>query len=70
MAHKRKKITDQFREHFKACGKSQAQIARDTGLDVATICRFVSGERFLSPTALDTLAEYFGWEVSIRKGQK
>jgi hypothetical protein len=38
----------------------------DTGVSNAALSRFLSGERGLSAKALDTLGDYFGWEVVAR----
>jgi transcriptional regulator with XRE-family HTH domain len=57
------KVTDQLRQIVENCGQTRYQIAKATGITEATLCRLVSGERFLSPKALDTLAEYLGLEL-------
>lgn len=66
---KRLKLTDQIRQALESCGETRYAICKATGLDNATLCRFVSGERGLSMEALDTLAEYLELDiVSRRKG--
>lgn len=68
---KRVKLTDQIRQAIEDCGETRYQIWKATGIDNATLCRFVSGERGLSMEALDTLAEYLELDiVSRRKGAK
>lgn len=65
---KRIKLTDQVRQELADCGETRYRICKNTGLDPATLCRFLSGERGLSMEALDTLAEYLGLSiVSSRK---
>jgi transcriptional regulator with XRE-family HTH domain len=60
-------LTDQVREIVAGCGQTRYQIAKATGISEATLCRFASGERFLSPKALDTLGEYLGLRITVVK---
>jgi transcriptional regulator with XRE-family HTH domain len=65
---KRLKLSDQVRQVIEDCGETRYAICKATGLDNATLSRFMSAERGLSTTALDTLAEYLELSiVSIRK---
>jgi len=45
------------------CGQTRYQIARATGISEATLSRLASGERFLSPKALDRLGGYLGLRI-------
>jgi transcriptional regulator with XRE-family HTH domain len=63
------KFTDQLRKLFADSGYTQAELRKATGLDRATISRFVSGERFLSPKHLDAVAEFLGW-TAIREKKR
>ena len=65
---KRPKLSDQVRRAIEDSGETRYAICKATGLDNATLCRFMSGERGLSTTALDTLAEYL--ELSIVSSRK
>ena len=65
---KRLKLTEQVRQAIDACGETRYRICKNTGLDNATLCRFMSGERGLSMEALDTVAEYL--ELSIVSAQR
>ena len=58
-----KTLTDQVRHIVVNCGQTRYQIWKATGISEATLSRLVSGGRFLSPTALDTLAEYLGLRI-------
>ncbi len=69
-AKQRMKLTNQVRMAVERCGQTRYQIAKATGISEATLCRFASGERFISPTALDTLGAYLGLSVTIRKPKK
>ena len=59
------KLTDRIRKAVENCGRTRYQISKATGISEATLCRLASGERFLSPGALDTLAAYLGLQVVI-----
>ena len=68
MGKKRVKLTDQLRNMVVTCGQTRYQISKATGIAEPVLCRLVSGERFLSPGALDTLADYLGLELRrVRK---
>jgi transcriptional regulator with XRE-family HTH domain len=60
-----KRLTDQLRQIVENCGQTRYQISKATGISEPTLARLVSGERFLSPDALDTLSEYLGVELRI-----
>jgi transcriptional regulator with XRE-family HTH domain len=47
-------------------GIQQAELARDAGMSQAAISRFVRGERFLSPEAIDRVLDVLGLEVVIQ----
>jgi len=68
-AKRTKKVTDQLRALIRSAGVTPYQIAKDTGVSNAALSRFLSGERGLSAKALDTLGDYFGWEVTARGPQ-
>jgi transcriptional regulator with XRE-family HTH domain len=59
------KLTDQLRQIIEHCGQTRYAIAKATGISEPTLARLKSGERFLSPDALDTLGEYLGLELRI-----
>lgn len=68
-AQKRKTLTQQVREHLENCGESRYQVAKDTGLDQATLSRFASGQVGLSSKALDKLGLYLGLSV-VKRGSR
>jgi hypothetical protein len=49
------------------CGQTRYAISKATGISEATLARLVGGERFLSPAALDKLAEYLELEIIEKK---
>ncbi len=61
------RISNQLRDIIEASGESRYEIARQTGIDQSALSRFASGERGLSMTALDTLAEYFDLDIVSRR---
>ena len=65
---RRPKLSDQVRQAIEDCGETRYRICKATGLDNATLSRFMSAERGLSTTALDTVAEYL--ELSIVSSRK
>ena len=62
----REAVTEQVRRLVRDCGMSCYAIAKATGIDESTLSRFLSGERFLSHTALDRLGDYLQIEVTAR----
>lgn len=67
MAKKRpKKLSDQIRQAIETCGKSRYQIAKETGVDAATLCRFMQGQHGLLMDSLDRIAECIGLEVAVK----
>ena len=60
---KRPKVSDQVRRAIADCGLSRYRIFQLTGIDQASLTKFMSGERGLSTTALDTLGELLHLEV-------
>lgn len=72
MAMKRKTITftDQLRQIVETCGMSRYQLAKESGIDETTLCRFVHGERCLSERNLDKLGKYLGLRIVANKPQK
>ena len=61
------KLTDQLRRIVERCGQTRYHIAKATGISEPTLSRFASGERFLSPKALDKLGDYFGLRIVADK---
>jgi DNA transposition AAA+ family ATPase len=70
MKRKRIKLTEQVRQAIETCGKTRYQISQDTGIDQATLCRFMGGKGGLSNPILDTLGEYLGLRIVTDKPSK
>ena len=62
------RVFDELRAAIAASGMSRYAISRETGIAESNLSRFMSGERGLTTTALDTLAEYLN--LNLIKGGK
>jgi transcriptional regulator with XRE-family HTH domain len=58
MARKRVKLSDQIRRAVESSGKSRYAIFKATGIDQATLSRFMSGQYGLPMKTLDRLADF------------
>ncbi len=58
-----KSFTEQLREAVRDSGTTRYQISMATRIQQSALARFVSGERFLSPGAIDKLADYLELEI-------
>ena len=67
MKRKPVKLSKQVRQAIENCGKTRYQISQDTGIDQATLCRFMGGKGGLSIPVLDTLGEYLGLRLVADK---
>jgi transcriptional regulator with XRE-family HTH domain len=62
---KREAVSDQIRRLIEECGLTRYQIWQATGIDQATLSRFMSGEGGLSTPALDALGELLDLELTM-----
>lgn len=58
-----KSFDDQLRDIIRNCGESRYEIAKATGLDQATLSKFMRRQRGLSMRALNVLAEHLNLAV-------
>ena len=70
MKRKPATFTDQLRQIVESCGMTRYQLAKESGIDETTLCRFVHGERCLSERNLDKLGEYLGLRIVADKPGK
>jgi DNA transposition AAA+ family ATPase len=70
MTQKQYKLSEQIRRAIDTCGKTRYQISQDTGIDQATLCRFMGGNGGLSIPILDRLGEYLGLRIVANKPRK
>jgi len=61
---------DQIRRAVEDCGMTRYAIAKATGIDNATLSRFIHGQAWMSEATMNALAEFLGLEVVARKGTK
>ena len=62
-------IIDELRKQINNCDESRYQIAKDTGVDAAALCRIMHGGSCKVETA-DTLLEYFGLKLAPRQKRR
>ncbi len=62
-------MSDVLRNAVEESGLSAYRIAKDTGLVVTSIIRFMNGETSLRLDKADALAEYLGLELVKRKAK-
>ncbi len=61
---KRTKLTDQLRQTMDGGPKTRYQISKETGLDEATLSRFVHHKGGLSMEGLDAIADCLGLNLT------
>jgi transcriptional regulator with XRE-family HTH domain len=69
-ANKRTKILERIREEIEHSKESRYAIAKATGIAESTLSKLMSGNRGLSVEALDAMFEYFGLEITRRRGKR
>ena len=65
---KRVRLSDQLRKAIETSGMSRYRISKETELSEPTLSRFMSGERGLTTTALDNLADFL--DLNLTQGGK
>ena len=63
MARKYIKLSDQIRKAVRDSGMTRYAIFKATGIDQATLSRFMSGKRGLPTKTLDVLAEFLDLRI-------
>jgi plasmid maintenance system antidote protein VapI len=61
------KFSDQLRHAIETCGVTRYQLSQATGIDQATLSRFISGKGGLSMPILDRLGECLGLQITMTK---
>jgi len=67
MTRKRTKLTDQLRRAIETSDKSRYVLWQETGIDQATLSRFMHGKGGLSLNGWNLLAEALGLELVKRR---
>ena len=62
-----KLITDPLRRAIREADVTIYRIAKDSGIASTVVARFYKGERDLTLSTADKLADYFGLELQPRK---
>lgn len=60
-------ISDQLAAAIELSGLSKYRICKDTGVDEATMSKFLSGSRGMRLDSFEKLADYFDIELAYRK---
>ena len=60
-------FVDQVRDRVESCGISMYELAKRTGVDKSALSRFLSGERWLSETAINAIAAEIGLELKKQR---
>ena len=67
---RRAKLSDQVRKAIDVCGMSRYAISKATGIYQSTLSRFMSGERGLTMTALDKLADLLELNITMPRQRR
>jgi transcriptional regulator with XRE-family HTH domain len=70
MSKKRKTFCDELREAIESAEISRYRLAEETGINAATLCRFIKGKGGLSVGGLDKIAAVLGLHVSVEAKPK
>jgi hypothetical protein len=65
-----KTLTDQIRKAIETGGKTRYQISKETGIDEATLSRFMYGKGGLSMAGLDAIGKSLGLQIVAGKPSK
>lgn len=60
-------FSDQLRRAVRESDVTRYQISKETGIDQATLCRFVAGTAGMSLDSIDRLMDALGLEIRPRK---
>jgi transcriptional regulator with XRE-family HTH domain len=63
-------FSERLRRAIRECGMTRYAISVRTGIDQATLSRFMTGERGLSLRAIDKLMDSLGLEIRPRRERK
>ncbi len=65
----KRKLSDRIRKLIDGCGMTRYRIWRETGIDQATLSRFMAGGG-LSMDNLDKLAEFLNLDITTRRKRR
>lgn len=64
---KKSPLSDQLRRAIETAPVSRYRMSKDLEISEATLSRFMSGDRGLTLTVVDVLADYLGLELVSRR---
>jgi hypothetical protein len=64
-----KTLAEKLRHEIETCGKSRYSISKSTGIEEASLCRFMHGGSLKIET-VDKLLDYFGYEIRKKRRRK
>ena len=67
---KKTKISDQIRDAIQSADVTRYRIAVETGINEATLSRFMNGTGGMTVETLDKLGEYLGLEIVEKKTKR
>jgi transcriptional regulator with XRE-family HTH domain len=70
MGKRRIQLSEQIRRALADCGMTRYAVSKATGIDQATLSRFMSGERGLPMKTLDVLADFLDLNIIVGKRPK
>ncbi len=62
-------LSEKLKRACHKSGETRYQLAKETGLDYASLHRFLDGKTGLNSTSMDKLADYLGYELVKKKGK-
>ncbi len=70
MRKKKTRISDQIRAAIKSADVTRYRIELETGIDKATLSRFMAGKGGMTVDTLDKLGEYLGLEIVEKRTKR
>ena len=67
---KKTKFSDQLRKAINESGLSRYRICKETGIDNASMCRFMAGKTGLTTANIDILAELLDISIAVNNKDK
>ena len=67
---KKTKISDQIRDAIESADVTRYRISVETGINEATLSRFMNGTGGMTVETLDKLGEYLGLEIVEKKKKR
>ena len=68
--HRRSTLIDQIRQAIIQSDLTRYQISQQTGVDQASLSRFVHGERGLSGEAINAIGDLLNLEIVVREKKR